>query len=340
MTAYWLDPLSDPRWVEFVDRHPSASIFHTPAWLDALRRTYGYEPAVLTTTLPSQELTNGIALCRISSRLTGRRLLSLPFSDHCHPLADTREDLACLGTALLDALHSERLKYIELRPLGPTEGLGLPQSQSYYFHRLDLLPNIDEIMRAFHRDCVLRKIRRAERDGLVCEEGRSTALINEFYRLQLMTRRRLGLPPQPTEWFRNLADALGERLSIRVARLGHRPAASILMLRHGRSLVFKYGCSDAALNRHGGMQLLLWQAIQQAKKDGLEELDLGRSDFESEGLVSFKDHWGAEKTTLIYRRYPAKASGHSVRRLALRVFAHLPESVLVSAGRLIYKHIG
>src|SRR2546430_11331216 len=36
---YSLDPLEDPRWAEFVQRHPRASVFHTPGWLEALRRT-------------------------------------------------------------------------------------------------------------------------------------------------------------------------------------------------------------------------------------------------------------------------------------------------------------
>ena len=44
-----LDPIRDPRWPELLNRHPGATVFHTPGWLEALRRTYGYEPGVLTT---------------------------------------------------------------------------------------------------------------------------------------------------------------------------------------------------------------------------------------------------------------------------------------------------
>ena len=29
--VYTLDPLRDPRWDEFVSRHDSASVFHSPA---------------------------------------------------------------------------------------------------------------------------------------------------------------------------------------------------------------------------------------------------------------------------------------------------------------------
>src|SRR6266851_2845218 len=73
-----LDPLADKRWDELVTRHPSASVFHQRGWLEALARTYGYEPYVLTTTPPGGPLANGIAVCRVSSWVTGTRSVSLP----------------------------------------------------------------------------------------------------------------------------------------------------------------------------------------------------------------------------------------------------------------------
>ena len=59
-----LDPLTDTRWEDLLQRHPRASVFHSPGWLEALKRTYGYEPIVLTTTTGGA-LENGLALCRV-----------------------------------------------------------------------------------------------------------------------------------------------------------------------------------------------------------------------------------------------------------------------------------
>src|ERR1700693_4673560 len=78
-----LDPLRDPRWLELIKKHPAASVFHSREWLSALRLAYGYEPVVYTNCEPSAELTSGIVFCKVRSWLTGRRLVSLPFSDHC-----------------------------------------------------------------------------------------------------------------------------------------------------------------------------------------------------------------------------------------------------------------
>src|SRR5437667_12869495 len=92
-TIHSLDPLRDPRWPEFVERHPRASIFHTPGWLEALQRTYGYEPVVFTTSRPGEQLQDGVVFCRVKSWLVRLRLVSLPFSDHTEPLVSNQENL-------------------------------------------------------------------------------------------------------------------------------------------------------------------------------------------------------------------------------------------------------
>jgi hypothetical protein len=80
---YTFNPLEDSRWHEFVERQPRSSVFHTTGSLEALRRTYGYTPLEIATSTPDSSLANGWLFCSVDSWLTGRRWVSLPFSDHC-----------------------------------------------------------------------------------------------------------------------------------------------------------------------------------------------------------------------------------------------------------------
>jgi hypothetical protein len=344
-SVHKIDPLQDPRWRHFLVEHPSASVFHSPAWLEALRRTYGYEPFVLTTCPPGHDLTNGLVFCRINSRLTGRRLVSLPFSDHCE-LLNGHEDIEQLLCSLEGLVEEENLKYIEIRPANASfEGVpAFGKSMGFWFHRIDLRPSLDQLFHSFHSDCVQRKVRRAEREALSYEEGRSESLLEQFYHLLLLTRRRQQLPPHPLNWFRNLIGCLDDGISIRVASKDGHPVASIVTVRYKDVLVYKYGCSDARFSQCGGMQLLFWRAIQDAKENGLQEFDLGRSDCDNPGLVAFKDRWGSSRSALTYWRYPAP-NLENVRpgwtmTVAKRMFAHMPDGFLTIAGRLLYKHVG
>jgi hypothetical protein len=346
-TIYKLDPLHDSRWPRFLKRHARASIFHTSGWLEALHRTYGYEPVVYTTSAPDQELTSGVAFCRITSWLTGRRLVSVPFSDHCQPLGDP-EDLKDLILSLKDHLDQEKWKYVELRPLTrcgyDLEGQALlPSSEQYYFHSLDLRPDLNVLFHDFHRNSV-RSIRRAEREQLSYEEGRSESILSKFYSLLLLTRRRHGLPPQPIAWFRNLIDSLGENLVIRIASKDGRPVASILTLIYKDTLVYKYGCSDARFHKLGGTTLLFWKAIQESKQHGAQQFDLGRSEVENAGLAEFKERLGAQRSQLSYFRLVSHRKNGLSRGLELQIFRHafslLPNSLLTAAAKTLYRHVG
>jgi hypothetical protein len=161
--VHTLDPLSDPRWDELASRHPRASIFHQRAWLEALARTYGYKPVVFTTSPASADLGNGLLFCQISSWITGKRVVSLPFSDHCEPLCDSAEEMKALVRHSQTEVDSHRWQYLELRPVdeefGKASGeVGLQPIGRYFHHVLDLKPAIEEIFQGFDKDSVQRRI--------------------------------------------------------------------------------------------------------------------------------------------------------------------------------------
>jgi len=341
-----IDPLSDPRWEAFVANHPHASVFHTRGWLAALRCTYGYEPVVYTTTPAGVALTNGLVFCHVDSRLTGRRLVSMPFADHCDPLVNDADDLGHLLRCIERDRRREGWRYVEIRPrtMAVTSTADLEPSQRFYVHSVDLTPSPEDIFARFHKDSTQRKIRRAQREKLTYEEGTSRTLLETFYRLLVRTRRRHEWPPQPLSWFANLVDCLGDSVKIRVAFKSGRPLASILTLAFRDVLVYKYGCSDERFHNLGAVHLLFWSAIQDGKARGAREFDLGRSDCDSPGLIVFKDRWGAMRAPLTYWRYqggvrPAGEAGWGAS-LARKILARAPKTVLVAAGRMFYRHFG
>jgi hypothetical protein len=344
---YEVNPISDRRWENFVARHPHSSIFHTTGWLLALQRTYGFEPVVYTTSPPGEELTNGLAFCRVSSWITGRRLVSLPFSDHCDPLLDGGSSGAGLFEELGKKLLGQHWRYIEVRP---RSGVSVLQdqgggSESYCFHSIDLALPVSDIFANFHQSHVRRKIRRAERESLTYREGNSDEILKMFYALFVRSRRRQGLPPQPLRWFQNLAECVGSEMQVQAALHRGQPVASTVTLRHKKTLVYKYGCMDPQFKNLGGMAWLFWKIIQEGKRQDLDEIDLGRSDWDNQGLISFKDHLGGKRFSLNYWKNPQPTTDHKslfemFRRPVGWILGHAPLPVLTMAGRLLYRHVG
>jgi hypothetical protein len=269
--------------------------------------------------------------------------VSLPFSDHVALLGDNAKALEQILSFLSEQVKARFCNYLEVRPTARLSSDTLRNGSNFCWHKLPLNREISDLYKSFHPSCIQRKIRRAERERLVYSEGTSEELIQQFYRLLVLTHRRHGVPPQPISWFRNLRDCLGNGIKFRVASKNGRAVASIVTLTHKKVMVYKYGCSDAKHHNLGGMIFLFWQAIQDAKSSGLDELDMGRSDWDNPGLITFKENWNAERHTLVYSVYPDASRPNLTgwrARAARGLFTIVPTVALPPLGRMLYRHFG
>lgn len=346
IAVYEVDPLLDPRWSAFLARADRASIFHTPEWLRALQETYGYSPVVFTTSAPGEVLRNGIVFCRVSSVLTGRRLVSLPFSDHCDPLVNSQEELTAILSHAAGQAGSESIRYVEVRPLH--EDLAsvdeFAPHQIYQFHAVDLRVGADRLFQGLHRNSFQRKIQRAAREELTYESAATPAFVEAFYRLFVMTRRRHGLPPPPIAWIYSLIRHLGDAVQVHLVFRGQLPVAGMLTLVYKNTIMYKYGGSDLRYAHLGGMPLAFWTVMRTASSRGLEWFDLGRCDADNPGLIKYKDRLGSVRFPITYWRAPNASSSlpeslnHSTA--AKRICSLAPDRIRIFAGKILYRHFG
>jgi lipid II:glycine glycyltransferase (peptidoglycan interpeptide bridge formation enzyme) len=288
----------------------------------------------------------------VESWLTGHRLVSLPFSDSCELLVNDASKLRILLADLENRARREKWRYVEIRPLDSLEAREATMqpcsTQEYTYHKLDLSPDLDTLFRNFHKNSIQRKVRRAERERVEYREG-ALDVLDDFYYLLMITRRRHRIPPQPIKWYRNLIACFGDALKIRMTFKDGRAIAGMLTLQYKDTMTYKYGGSDPDYNKFGSIHLLFWKAIQEAKSSRLRVFDFGRTDADQGGLITFKGRWGATQSRLIYSRYHLHgkapgfldpATGNWKTQLAKRVFARMPRLLLVAIGDRLYRHIG
>jgi CelD/BcsL family acetyltransferase involved in cellulose biosynthesis len=342
VTTAVLDPCSDARWLRLADRAPQATIFHHPLWLGLVGRHYRYPLAAAAVLDAAGEAVAGLPLALVASRLTGRRLVALPFSDACPPLVatDAPNDAAQRLAGAVEDLRRRHAMPVEVRGAFPE--LALPVDR-FHEHRVDLTPGLDEVERAYTSQ-VRRNVRKARREGVEVRRRVDAGALEEFYVLHLQTRRRLGVPTQPKAFVLGLGDLLQRGHGfVSIARLAGRPVAAALFLHAGGTLTYKYGASDPEFQQARPNNLLFADAIAWACEQQLRELDLGRTDFGHDGLRAFKLSWGAAETPLAhtYAGGPPPGPGPS---LAERVLAPLIRRGPVLTGRVIgevlYRHAG
>src|SRR6202044_4760 len=81
-----VDPVGLTDWDASLAGQPQTSIFHGAAWAAVLKGTYGYKPKYFTIRQDGG-LRSLLPLMEVDSWLSGRRGISLPFTDECEPLS-------------------------------------------------------------------------------------------------------------------------------------------------------------------------------------------------------------------------------------------------------------
>ena len=79
-----INPVDYPVWDNFLLASGDSSFFHTSAWVKVIAESCGYQP-VYFAQMENNRLSYLMPLMAIVSCLTGRRGVSLPFTDCCNP---------------------------------------------------------------------------------------------------------------------------------------------------------------------------------------------------------------------------------------------------------------
>jgi FemAB-related protein (PEP-CTERM system-associated) len=344
--------LISPDWTTFVEQQTGdVPIYYSPAWLDLISTLYGYSIIPLTSVNGSQQITGFLPLCFMSSPLTGSRLVSLPFSDHCPLLAVDESSANDLIEQAVRLARQKNVRYLELRT-GVNESFArrkdMVEGNLYVRWVLPLLTDPDARW-AKLRKPVQRQIKKALNAGLQVRLADRREDLEHYYRLHLQTRcKKHGMPAQPRRFFYNLWDAFSASGAIQLllAEYQGNLIAGMILLASGTTVRYAYGASEERYLSLAPNNLLMWTAITWASEHGYQTLDLGRTAIENEGLMEFKRRWGASPEALPYYYYPRKAglaatSENSWRfRLLTACWSKLPLTLTGSLGSVLYKHLG
>lgn len=336
------DPLASAAWEAWLNRWPSASVFHSSAWMAVLADSYGFKPLALVT--PAREVRPAmLPLMECTSPLLGRRGVSLPFTDEAPMLADSPAEARTLFEQALKLGQERKWRSLELR--GGTGLEGANASVTFLGHTLDLDRNPEGLWARLD-ESVRRALRKAARGGVEVRRETTWESVWQFYRLHCQTRRLHGLPPQPLRFFRNLHRHLMVRDAgcvFSAYHQGHAVAAAVFLHR-GRRAVYKFGASDKSRQELRANNAVMWEAIKHYASEGFESLDFGRTSCQQAGLRRFKLGWGTSETRIAYWKYDLRRRGFVSGKdrstgWHTALFRRLPLPVLRWLGARLYPHL-
>jgi lipid II:glycine glycyltransferase (peptidoglycan interpeptide bridge formation enzyme) len=270
--------------------------------------------------------------------------VSLPFSDHCQPIVPGGNDCQEIIGDIIDYGNKAGWKYIEWRD-GENCFKNIIPSSFYIGHILALKENDQELLSGF-RSSTRRNIKKAVKKGVEVGLHYSLDSIRVFNRLNNMTRKMHGLPPQPFYFFKDIYRHIisQKKGCVVLAFFDKRPVAGAVYFHIGDKAFFKYGASDRKYQHLRPNNLVMWEAIRWYARNGFNYLSFGRTDPENQGLLQFKQGWGTREVNINYYRYSLERNtfvGGGLRgRTSYGFFQKLPSPLLHFIGFLFYRHVG
>jgi hypothetical protein len=325
-------------WNSLREIAPESTLFHSPAWCDALNGAYGFQISAVTLERGGRTVA-GCLLCRTRNPFA-RRVVGLPFSDSCPPLAIDE----AARTELIRRLAEDRQIGSNLELRGVRAPAPWTTIDCFEQWSLDLARPFSEIQRRADRN-FRRQAKHAAAAALRIESGDSPAMLDRFYMIQLQTRRRLGVPPQPMRFFTAVHEVFAKSQGIQVwlATGNGRDHAGVVLLRDRDRLYAKW--SARVTDGVPGASHLLFLNILEHHAEKASMLDLGRTDARNTGLSRFKAEMGACATPLPYTYLPkvphnvsAEAPGQSDRAVA-RIWRRLPLPITRAVGAIAYRYL-
>lgn len=338
------DPLNREYRDESLRSLPGYSFFHSSPWAAVLRQSYGYKPVYFI--MGKQSAPKALVPCMdISSALTDKRGVALPFTDYCEPIVSDATQFQDLFREMTAFGKERNWRYLELR--GGESFLQNEESSEYYYgHILDLTGGPDQLLGGL-RDSTRRNIKKAEKLDIDITVSTTHQALLDFYRLNTLTRRDHGLPPQPCKFFNSVYEnIIARNLGFIVTATFEKCVIAANVYFHtGDKVIYKYGASDKSYQNLRANNLVMWKSIKWSCDKGFKSFCFGRTEPENEGLRQFKTGWGAREYLIKYYKYDLQKGAfvkksRNVNSSFKKIMGKLPLPVLKTMGNVLYRHMG
>jgi CelD/BcsL family acetyltransferase involved in cellulose biosynthesis len=340
-----LDDSQRDAWDAYVESHPQGTPYHLSGWLKAIEETYAFKPFFFT--WRNQGSISGIfPFFRVKSLFSGTRLISLPFSDYGGALLSDDRELKAGFQKTLRGLK-DSVKLMEVRG-DVADGAGFTAFNYYKSHVLALGCTSEELKKKIDKRTIQYSIRKAEKAGVEVREKNDQEGMDQFYHLNVLTRKKHGVPCQPKKSFDNLLKHVIQRGRgfLLLAYYQEKPVGAGLFLTQGKSIHYKYNASDPdALGKITPNHLLTWHAMKKGCEEGFQSFNFGRTSPENTGLMRYKSMWGSRELDCPYFYFPKVQGASSIMekngsyQVLTSIWSRLPTFLAEAISLWAYKYL-
>ncbi|MBW4056653.1 MAG: FemAB family PEP-CTERM system-associated protein [Proteobacteria bacterium] len=329
-------------WNTFVNCHRDSTNYHQYGWRDVIEKSFGHQTYYLAARDNKNEICGVVPLVYMKSAFFGKFMVSLPFFNYGGILCNTEEAESILLDEINRMRRNLQAEYMEFRHLtAPLKNL---ETKEHKVTMILDLQNDEDLQWKVLDPKVRNQVRKAEKNGLKVITG-DFDLIDGFYEVFCRNMRDLGTPVYSRNFFQNILETFPDTTRIISVLLDGQTIASGLMTWFRDTLEVPWASSINDFKEKCPNNLLYWEAIRFAVRNGSTRFDFGRST-PGEGTFRFKKQWGAQPVQLYWqyllkegKKLPELNPDNPKYRLAIKAWQKLPVSLTKMLGPGIVKNI-
>lgn len=340
--------IDDAQWDNYVNDHSQATPYHRSGWLNAVGRAYDHDDASIVVVEPASGTVMGVFPCiKMKMPLGKHKYCALPYCDVGYGLADNDQLLGAMEAYLLQLAKVTKRSW-EIRKSAITDEKDATSLEGKKVRMLLSLADSSDNLLASFKSKLRSQIRKAEKNGLQVETGRTDELIAHFYAVYSINMRDLGSPVHARRWFERIVEYYDTNAVISVTYKDDLPIGAGLILKNGDTACIPWASTNQRYNRLAPNMLLYWSLLAHCADNGIRQFDFGRSTY-NEGTYRFKKQWGAVPVPLNWQHtnedfalqpVTSAAAGNSkTRELVENIWRKLPLALTIKAGATIRPYI-
>lgn len=188
------------------------------------------------------------------------------------------------------------------------------------------------------RDKTRNMIRKAAKSGITAERG--FRYLKDFYNIYAANMVDKGVPIHSFAFFRNVAEKIGDRAELIVAKNSGCVIGGILVLFSRSTAIYPFQASLRGFWKSAPNDLLVWETIKSCIQREVYRLDMGES-AEGGGTFKFKTNFGGRPRDIFYytagsddksRRQRNTARNRSIASVRDNLLSRLPFSLKKNVG--------
>ena len=356
----------DDKWIKFISGNPQATVYHHPLWFKIIEKESGQKVLRLVCTNGSNEIvgvlplqyTKGIPF-KIGGLLGAKRLSSLPRTPIGGPIViNPKASVKLIQESIkIASKESDRLlqiKAIEGNINNEIEVLNQFLWREIYIKEIPDYPDEIRFGNSKNHTKIKWAVNKAIRNNIVYRIAETDSDLKKWYILYLNTMRYHITPARSYKFFKSLWEILRPEglMKLALAELesdGQKIiiAGSVLFY-YNNSVIYAFNGSSRK-REHFELRpndLIHWQAILDAQREGYKTYNFGEVSKDHSGLAAYKKKWGSSVLDMYHYYYPKFAQleadelDTSIKRgIKEKIWNRLPLSLTAKFGEMIYKRL-